>query len=1325
MALLALRAFPAFAANVELKVDNADVALGPDTLEQAAKEANASGVAGGRYGTTIDIGLSGNQIVDAGNGGVAPLYFFHGVDIDSSATPATLPLLGGGFKSVSIQSATDQYIQIGFSSTDATNRSRVLEIINVGESISLTGIEVVNGYLTEASDDTYLGGGGLYLGAASGTTKYPTIPNYPGPFDPGANGMFAKTITLNYVNVANNTVELFIDDVDGNQMRAAIGGGAFVDATNYDDGKAGGKVVFANVNFTENSVSVTSDSAKGTGSSAFGGGVRVKNATEFSYTNGTIEKNTATTNYGSHAAGGGIAIDDFTHVAELKNLTITGNTAEAKGYGYADGGVAKALGGGLYTRHDGTEGKHLVLTVTGVTFEGNKASAEGTNVDAYGGGAFLNEGSKGTFSGNGFKDNRAESKDGNAWGGGLAQTSTHELSLGSMAFIGNKSIGALHALGGGVYSLGELKIDGVGFSENAAFGQTALGGGIYAKSALELKNNTIFSKNTVGIGEAPDDVTPAPVSDIGRGAGVYAEGTVDVDTVAFRDNVATGTVTAQGGGVYAQGEMTSQKSEYSGNTVESDIAEGGGVYAEDDSSFTDDYIGKNTVIGGSLGQGGGIYGGGKITAESSEISQNTVSGESAAGGGVFADGESAFDKTILTGNSVTGHSDVSNPTTALGGGLYGVGKVELSGGGVIGNTAKGDTAHGGGIYAGGDVDLTDTAVRNNTADGADAAGAGIYMDLDSSDGTLTLKATDGNSVTISGNKAGLTGDPDSWSASGVHFGGGAANNGSLVVESLGTVNLLDPVSVEIGGAFVFTRTGTGTLNWGGANTFDATGGTIINLDQGTNYLTADFSATAVGGTDFEVNLGGLLGFDSNRDSDQAIFDFGVGGNDTLTLGAGLEFAINTSSELFGDTKTYLLGDNFSDVVGIYDEMFGEDRYIINQDGEKVWLTVEYKSLYQNLINSADPNTASAVSSGALTDPFKNLTDQERASLTSSQAAFNSATPGWYMNSLHSGMETLLSGAETARKFGLGTARQFGRAPAFSGDAWASPADVRAHTGARFWSGYIGDFNTVDPEKGYFGYKSTRHGFVAGFNFDSSQVGSIGIYGGYTHTKLEGKGAIISDVKSDAGHAGIIGRLSPLREVEQFSLSADAGYTFSSNRGKRGAGASATSADYDQKYYTVGLEAEYAINFGNGFLVPYASARYVRIQQDGFEEKGLLANHVDNFDDNTWTTKVGLTFGGDIQTGFGVVTPSVSAAWRHDFGDGQYSSNAHFQGAVNPIVYRVQSVKMDKDSFDVGAAIRARLNAGGEKPFNVNLGYNLNTGGSQKNHSVYVGFDLGF
>lgn len=1311
-----------------------------------AKSDNASG------GLTADFKLSGGT----------------GMVDDPAATSGYYDFNAGNnstrFEYVTITgTGTDKY-QVGFTWTGTPNDSRVFVFTDT-KSLGLKNLEITGGNLESVG-----------LPDATGTAGSALYYTY-------ANSSATAKVVLDTLKISGNTTTVTQNSPGGNWA----GGAVYIDYGHMTGVQ--GTVTFTDVELSDNKAVMANGNAADVLSSASGGGARLIDVKDLKITNGTVKNNEAVLEYGSHAAGGGLAIEaNYSTTAAITGTTFAGNKATV-----TEGNSAShASGGAVYFYKGDANAGTITATVTSAKFEENAATTKyGT---AQGGAIHYERYVKGTLTGNTFSKNQAVSTEGSARGGAVSINCaevTDGYTLSGNTFSANTAQGGLAASGGALFAStkivstsdtftgnianvtgdngvargGALYLDGtigstitkgevknnVAYSkkddDSSTLNVTAQGGGVYAVARVDFAATTLSGNEAAGeiaqggavYGEGIVGVTAGNATTIsgnkatgvttGQGAGIYAKGNALVASTSFSGNEAkaTGaTGNAQGGGLYGESAIGVSGSTFSGNKTIGDTAQGGGIFGLDSVTLTSTNLTGNTVEGTTLGQGGALYGTNAISVTTAKISGNTVSGGTAQGGGIYAAAGSAFTSVEFSGNEATGTG------AARGGAIFGVGAVTVTTGSISGNTVSGATAQGGGIYALANVALTDTSVTNNTvSSGTSAEGGGIYMDTSAaSSGELTIKTTAGKTALISGNKAGAA-------ANGIYFGGSGVSNAVLNINSDGVVNMLDPIRVEMAtaGSFALNRSGTGRFKWGGANTFNVADGATIDLKTGDNYLAADFKATAVGNTDFTVEIGGTLGFDGSRSASSAMFTFG-GGLDTLTFEDGTKIVVDLSSELMDGTHRYLLADQYDGNTDFNGKTYvsGDAVSTISVEGDtnkQVWLTTQYTSVYHSLFVTADPNTSVAVRSGALTELFRGLTAEQRAQLTSSEQQFNTATPGWYMNQVTVGRDTVISGAETARKYGLGTVRQYNgggqprerRRLEASRLGYASVGEEEwVPAGARFWSGYVGDFDRVDSSGGYYGYKADRNGFIAGLNYDNGYFGTIGLYGGYTHTKTDARD-ISSEVKADTGHVGVIGRLSPLRELPKLSLAADAGYTFSSNDSRRGSGSLRTTGEFDQKYYTVGLELEYVSRFGDAFVTPFLSARYVSIHQDAFTESGALAAHVDEVQGDVFNTRLGASFGVDVRTGFGLITPSASVAWRHDFGDRQYSSNAFYQGVANPIAYTMKSAKADRDSIDVGAAIRAQL--GGERPIGVNVGYNLNASSNRKNHSVYVGFDLSF
>ncbi|WP_165224841.1 choice-of-anchor Q domain-containing protein [Aquisphaera insulae] len=236
------------------------------------------------------------------------------------------------------------------------------------------------------------------------------------------------------------------------------------------------------------------------------------------------------------------------------------------------------------------------------------------------------------------------------------------------------------------------------------------------------------------------------LADVG-GGGILSSGTLTVDACVITNNVAA----TNGGGIdsVGGGSLTLKNSTVSGNRA----LHGGGIFTNRDVTITGTTISGNTATDGggikvyagtasltgcvitgnsSTAQGGGLY-----LRSSAQLVNCTVDTNAAGspGGAPSADGGGIALMTAAASLTMTGGSISGNTSPGRGGGLYGLGPVQLTGVAIRGNSSN----QGGGVYGKGTAALDGCTVSGNTAGGA----AGLNVQ-----GSLSLIRS-----TVSDNKA--------------------------------------------------------------------------------------------------------------------------------------------------------------------------------------------------------------------------------------------------------------------------------------------------------------------------------------------------------------------------------------------------------------------------------------------------------------------------------------------------------------------------------------------------------------------------------------------
>ncbi|MGK7878704.1 MAG: Calx-beta domain-containing protein [Crocosphaera sp.] len=316
-----------------------------------------------------------------------------------------------------------------------------------------------------------------------------------------------------------------------------------------------------------------------------------------------------------------------------------------------------------------------------------------------------------------------------------------------------------HKDGGGIYNIGNIRVENSLISDNADHGIDNYG-------TATLMNNTISDNNRLGIRNSGIiTVNNNVIADNGSSGirnhgsatinnntitgntrnGISNDGSVTIDNNTITGNLgksgASGGVENSGtailtnniisnnasasfsrGGIFNSGEATVIKNIINDN-YKSGIRNFQGTITLTNNTITGNErsgisnsgeatLTNNRIIGNTdtIGVGGGVSNNGKANLVNNIIARNTTGGGIyiADGGGIFNSGEINLRGNIITGN-ISPHE---------GGGIYNKGKATLNNNTITGNTAN---TRGGGIYNWGKATLTNNRITGNTA--SDQGGA--------------------------------------------------------------------------------------------------------------------------------------------------------------------------------------------------------------------------------------------------------------------------------------------------------------------------------------------------------------------------------------------------------------------------------------------------------------------------------------------------------------------------------------------------------------------------------------------------------------------------
>ncbi|WP_106640064.1 autotransporter domain-containing protein [Allosphingosinicella vermicomposti] len=242
-------------------------------------------------------------------------------------------------------------------------------------------------------------------------------------------------------------------------------------------------------------------------------------------------------------------------------------------------------------------------------------------------------------------------------------------------------------------------------------------------------------------------------------------------------------------------------------------------------------------------------------------------------------------------------------------------------------------------------------------------------------------------------------------------------------------------------------------------------------------------------------------------------------------------------------------------------------------------------------------------------------------------------------------------------------------------------------GTGVWARALGDWGSFDSANGVAGVDGDQQGVIGGVNFGA---------GGFT------VGAAIGATRSDYRY----GSRSSNAEVDTKMAALHAGYGAGPVTARIGGSYSwhdieasrtiafpgfseTASSTYDAKTTQLFGEVGYAMPMGAMTFEPFARVEHVRMKTDGFTETGDSAALLVEEDVRKVNfASLGLRATGSIPASATMtVEPSMSAAWRHGWGDLAGRSTAAFEDSDS---FGITGARLPKNALDldVGVALRA-------------------------------------
>lgn len=652
----------------------------------------------------------------------------------------------------------------------------------------------------------------------------------------------------------------------------------------------------------------------------------------------------------------------------------------------------------------------------------------------------------------------------------------------------------------------------------------------------------------------------------------------------------------------------------------------------------------------------------------------------------------------------------------------------------------GNTAANGIVNAGGQISLGNgTQVLNNTATNADKATVNL------ADGqTLYI----GSATILSGNTAnGVSGSVYAGLNTQINVFTDAAAY-TYINDGIATASPTaagEAAALAADQAAVMTKTGAGTLVYGGTGDTDTFGGTYRQREGNLIIGHATFGApdattgrvgapqsigSAVMGTDttvYDIQTGNVtLAQDSTMRGASATF----GGDSTLLLSDGSVLDFGTPATFTGDSR---VGIQVSDATGTPVPIAQLKKGL-----ESVTVTLNGTDVSGRLLNNlflsttvapgtADGTTVITQNMRGIDGPLSGYTGNVYTVASALERNRLNVAAGTPAAEFYESLFRVTSADEAARMVqavsgenvvnftwaASRTVRNFadlGRIQSAASmarqtedtievvDAKGSPIARKtiARGNGNIWVGGMGIWDDQDARDGISGYKYNAGGYAVGIDYKAGQGSLIGIAAGQSFGDIKDKTGFGSDYDVDSFMAMIYGRMHPYKD-SKFTLDGYGAYGRSKFKGNSYIMGAAANGDVDADTFSGGLYATWTERFalGKAFVTPYTGIEFMTSELKGFSESGPYGRTFSHARAQNWTIPLGLTIARAYQTDGGTtITPALTVAVAQDVSRMNPKSNVN--GPLG--AWNTRGVNVGRTAF--------RLNAGIDVLFSNNWGARL-------------------
>ena len=250
----------------------------------------------------------------------------------------------------------------------------------------------------------------------------------------------------------------------------------------------------------------------------------------------------------------------------------------------------------------------------------------------------------------------------------------------------------------------------------------------------------------------------------------------------------------------------------------------------------------------------------------------------------------------------------------------------------------------------------------------------------------------------------------------------------------------------------------------------------------------------------------------------------------------------------------------------------------------------------------------------------------------------------------------------------------------------------------FWLGTFSYWGNQDEERredwidgGYTGFDVRSQGIILGYDHRLTNQSTLGLSVGYASADIDlynntGDGDINNKSVSVYGEYTV-----NQNYVNAILTYGESDYDNSRNL-KIGSIERTAMSDHDGTSLSGALEVGKAIVHENTLFEPFASLHYIRLDEDGFEEKGAAdANLIlEGRKTESLVSQIGIRASNDIKQRHGRLTADVELAWVHDFGIDDRIITSSYVGSPQ-IVFPVEGrdIGQNGGSLNFGVSYHAK------------------------------------